>query len=127
MPWTDQKRQPLTALPPMTALAAADALLNFLPSSRAEEDAFTLIRLLNHAGVGLLSVARHQASPDCEIPVFDGHQPPPFLRLAITHSGRRVQSTRPSAFVCGAGISACEDRPETDASTSGWSVGLEAD
>ena len=57
-----------------------------------------LIRVLNHAGVGLLSVVRHQASPDCEIPIFDGHRPPPFLRLAITHSGPSQSQLGPPPF-----------------------------
>ncbi len=63
-------------------------LLNFLPSSRTKRTPSALLRLLNHAGVGLLSVVRHEASPKFQVSVFDGHRPPPFLRLAITHSGR---------------------------------------
>ena len=83
----------------MTALAADDATLELPTVLEDEEDGFTLLRLLNHADVGLLSVVRHQASPEFQIPIFDGHRPPPFLRLAITHSGRRVQSSQPAAFL----------------------------
>ena len=114
-PWTDQKRQPFTALPPMTALAADDALLNFLPSSRTKRMPSALLPLLNHAGDSLLSVARHQASPDCEIPIFDGHLHTPFLRLAITHSGPGQSQLGPANFVCGGAVSAGMDRPEPDA------------
>ena len=56
------------------------------------------LRLLNHADDSLLSVARHEASPDCEIPIFDGHRPPPFLRLAITHSGPDQSQVGPPPF-----------------------------
>ena len=36
--------------------------------------------------------------PICEIPVFDGLRPPPFLRLAITHSGPDQSQVGPPPF-----------------------------